>query len=125
MIRGGHIDLTVLGCMQVAKNGDLANWIVPGQKIKGMGGAMDLVSGVKRVIVTMEHTNKGKPKIMEKCTIPITGSKCIDTVITEQAVFRMRDGELVLTEIAKEFSLEQVLANTGYKPKIADDLKQF
>lgn len=114
MIRGQHLDMTVLGSMEVSKDGDLASWIVPGQKVKGMGGAMDLASCRSKMVVTMEHTNKGKPKILEKCSIPLTGTKCIDTLITELAVFRMREGELVLTEIAEETTLEEVIASTGF-----------
>lgn len=123
MIRGQHLDMTVLGSMEVSKTGDLASWIVPGQKVKGMGGAMDLASCGSTVVVTMEHTNKGKPKILDKCSIPLTGLSCVNTVITELGVFRMRDGELVLTEIAEETTLENVLSQTGFKVKVADDLK--
>lgn len=117
--------MTVLGSMEVSKAGDLASWIVPGQKVKGMGGAMDLASCGSKIVVTMEHSNKGRPKILEKCTIPLTGMKCVDTLITELAVFRLRDGELVLTEIANDTTLDKVLASTGFKVKVADDLGSF
>jgi len=125
MIRGGHVQLTILGAMQVARNGDLANWMIPGKMVKGMGGAMDLVSAAgTKVVVTMEHTAKGgKHKLLENCSLPLTGKKCVDMVITEMGVFEMLENELVLTEIDPDVDLESVRAATGFKIRVADGLK--
>jgi len=115
MIRGGHIDLTVLGAMEVAENGDIANWMIPGKMIKGMGGAMDLVAGVKKIIVVMEHTSKnGDPKFIPSCTLPLTGKDVVDMVITDLAVFQRPDhlSPFRLTEMAPGVTAEEIAAKT-------------
>jgi 3-oxoacid CoA-transferase subunit B len=115
MIRGGHIDLTVLGAMEVSQNGDIANWTIPGKMLKGMGGAMDLVAGVKRVVVVMEHANKaGVSKIVKTCTLPLTGSACVDLVITDLCVFEVdrHGGGMKLIEMAPDVTLDEVRGKT-------------
>ncbi len=115
MIRGGHIDLTILGAMEVAENGDIANWTIPGKMVKGMGGAMDLVAGVKRVIVVMEHANKhGQSKVLKRCTLPLTGAACVDKVITDLCVFEIdrNGGGMTLTTLAHSVTLDEIKAKT-------------
>ena len=122
MIRGGHIDLTILGALQVSAEGDLANWMIPGKMIKGMGGAMDLVSGARRVVVLMDHTAKGEAKLLSACTLPLTGRRCVDLLISDYGVFTFQGG-LTLREIAPDLTVEQVRAATGCPFKVAPDLR--
>lgn len=113
LIRGGHVDITVLGALEVDEQGNLANWIIPGKLVPGMGGAMDLVNGVKKVIIMMEHTDKhGNSKVKKQCTLPLTGAKCVDLLVTELGVFRFDNGKMTLIELQPNVSLEELTSKT-------------
>jgi 3-oxoacid CoA-transferase subunit B len=124
MIRGGHVDLTILGAMQVDQEGNIANWMIPGKMVKGMGGAMDLVAGAKRVLVAMQQTDKdGNSKLLKLCDLPLTGRSCIHQVFTDYGVFKIENGEFVLLEYAPDLSIDQVVKATEGRCRVAPDVR--
>jgi acetate CoA/acetoacetate CoA-transferase beta subunit len=125
LIRGGHVDMTVLGALQVDEQGQLANWMIPGKMVTGMGGAMDLVTGAKRVVIAMQHTAKGKPKIVKNCTLPLTSTRSVDLVVTELAVITFPNKRATLVETAPGVAVESVIANTEAELAIPDHVPQM
>jgi acetate CoA/acetoacetate CoA-transferase beta subunit len=125
IIRGGHVDMTVLGALQVDEKGNLANWMIPGKMVPGMGGAMDLVTGAKKVTIAMEHTAKGSKKILKECTLPLTAAGQVDFIVTEMGFMEVTEEGIVLKEINPEYTVEQVQEATEAKLIIADDLKEM
>jgi 3-oxoacid CoA-transferase B subunit len=126
MIRGGHIDLTIMGGMEVSERGDLANWMIPGKMVKGMGGGMDLVASAKKVVIIMTHCNKhGAPKILESCKLPLTGVQCVNRLITEHAVFDFEEGTMILRELAPEMSVDQLREITAGNFQVPEDPKPY
>ncbi len=125
MIRGGHIDVSILGAMEVSEKGDLANWMIPGKMVKGMGGAMDLVAGVKKVVITMDHNAKsGAPKLLKKCSLPLTGVGVVDMVVTDLGVFRIDEQGMTLLELAPDVTVDEVKERTEASFRVADDLEK-
>ncbi len=125
IIRGGHLDITVLGGLQVDERGILANWMVPGKMVPGMGGAMDLVTGAKRVIVAMTHTSKGNPKIVRECSLPITSNRPVDLIVTEIAVIQPTKAGLLLREKSREVTVEEIMKLTEARLIVSDSLKEI
>lgn len=125
LIRGGHVDMTVLGGLQVDQQGRLANWMIPGKMVPGMGGAMDLVTGAKRVVVAMQHTAKGKSKIVKQCTLPLTSVRCVDLVVTEMAVISFPGGRATLIETAPDVSIAQILEATEAELVVSSEVRQM
>ena len=125
LVRGGHVDATILGGLEVDEEGSLSNWIIPGKKMPGMGGAMDLCTGAKKCIICMEHTAKGNPKIFEKCRLPLTASHCVNKIITEMCVLGVTKDGLLMTEINPEFTVEDVKAATAAPIAVAENLKSM